>query len=158
MMAVLRGGLGGSSPTAMALVNRSVHAQAFFLFSFSLLISSTLFIVLLFVVFGGGSQVRPILSVKVPGGAAAWQIIVSRNGKYILINSADCSLRLFDVGELSMAFLDDNYGKSNDKCHPCYPKVADIKPRFVFQDNISKVITLDLLSKSQSYLGYISTN
>ena len=47
--------------------------------------------------------VSPALCVKVPGGAAAWQIIVSGNGRYLLINSADCSLRLYEVDELSKA-------------------------------------------------------
>lgn len=109
-------------------------------------------------------MVQPTLCVKVPGGAAAWQIIVSRNGKYILINSADCSLRLYDVEELSEAFnapeenddtqssSGDNHtrnadviprkAKGKDDTQPRsgdnHTKKADIKPCFVFQDNISK--------------------
>jgi len=79
-------------------------------------------------------RLRPALCVKVPGGAAAWQIIVSRNGRYILINSADCSLRLFDVEELTEAF--EGKGKGGDGS--TQKKSSDIKPRFVFQDNISK--------------------
>ncbi|KAL9186097.1 hypothetical protein ACHAXT_005335 [Thalassiosira profunda] len=73
-------------------------------------------------------KVRPDVSVKVPGGAAAWQIVVSRNGRHLLINSADCSLRLYDVAELTAAF------GSEDGDAPA----ADIEPRFSFQDNISK--------------------
>lgn len=66
-------------------------------------------------------MVHPVLCVKVQGGATAWHIVVS--GKSLLLNSSDCSLRLYDVDELSEAF---------DTVDP------DIKPRFVFQDNISK--------------------
>ena len=75
---------------------------------------------------------EPSLCVKVPGGAAAWQIIVSRNGKFILINSADCALRLYDAEELNDAFTDplDETGNSSN--------VAVVKPCFVFQDLVSK--------------------
>jgi len=85
-------------------------------------------------------MLRPTMCVKVPGGAAAWQIIVSRNGKYILINSADCSLRLFDVEELSGAFNDGSaFGQMTSKNNNVNRiRDADIKPRFIFQDNISK--------------------
>ena len=74
--------------------------------------------------------VSPALCVKVPGGAAAWQIIVSGNGRYLLINSADCSLRLYEVDELSKAL--DGPPSSQSK------EDDEITPRFVFQDNISK--------------------
>lgn len=79
----------------------------------------------------------PTLCVKVPGGAAAWQIIC--NGKYILINSADCSLRLFDVEELSRAFDDGSAsGSTANNNGNNQTRYVDIKPRHVFQDNISK--------------------
>ena len=83
--------------------------------------------------------VRPALCVNVAGGAAAWQIIVSRDGKFLLINSADCSLRLYNVEELRSEFdvpaLVDapspvEAGRNDD--------APRIQPRFVFQDNISK--------------------
>jgi len=86
-------------------------------------------------------MVNPTLCVKVPGGAAAWQIIVSRNGKSLLLNSADCSLRLYDVGELSEAFKTPSgevEGKDNIQTNDVDTRNADIAPRFVFQDNISK--------------------
>ncbi|KAL7541207.1 hypothetical protein ACHAXR_012653, partial [Thalassiosira sp. AJA248-18] len=79
-------------------------------------------------------MVKPTLCVKVPGGAAAWQIKLSRNWKHLLINSADCSLRLYDVEELIEEFDTSPSGQGeNDTMQQ-----ADIKPRFVFQDNISK--------------------
>lgn len=76
-------------------------------------------------------MICPTLCVKVPGGAAAWQIIISRNGKYILINSADCSLRLYDVEELAKV---NTIPAGVDYTR----NVEDIKPKYVFQDNISK--------------------
>jgi len=69
-------------------------------------------------------KIKPKLCVKVPGSAAAWQIIISRNGKHLLINSADCSLRLYSIEELTEAFDKDN--------------TDDIEPCFSFQDNITK--------------------
>ena len=59
------------------------------------------------------------------GRDAAWQILTY--GKHLLINSADCSLRLYDVEELSQEFDKVSSGDTED-----------IKPCFVFQDNISK--------------------
>ena len=84
--------------------------------------------------------VRPTLRVKVPGGAAAWQIIVSRNGRYILINSADCSLKLYDVEELTTAFdAPPSPDRIKRKGDAEYTRNADgIRPKHVFQDNISK--------------------
>jgi len=69
-------------------------------------------------------KIKPKLCVKVPGSAAAWQIIISRNGKHLLINSADCSLRLYSIEELTEAFDKDI--------------TDDIEPCFSFQDNITK--------------------
>ena len=77
----------------------------------------------------------PELCVKVPGGAAAWQIIVSRNGKYVLINSADCALRLYDAEELRSAFAASSFREEGRASEPF---AAPVKPRFVFQDLVSK--------------------
>lgn len=68
-------------------------------------------------------KVKPSVSVKVPGAVAAWQIILSRNGKYALINSADCALRLYDTEEILRQSESD---------------VKQISPRFVFQDTLSR--------------------
>ena len=87
--------------------------------------------------------VHPALSVEIPGGAAAYQIIISRNGKFLLINSADCSLRLYDVEKLCEKFCCPDLGngrgsdtapESTENC----TKNIGVNPRFVFQDNISK--------------------
>ncbi len=77
--------------------------------------------------------VRPALRVDVPGGAAAWQIIVSRCGQFLLINSADCSLRLYNVEELSAEF-DAPYADEASK----NTNIPQVQPRFVFQDTIAK--------------------
>lgn len=77
--------------------------------------------------------VRPALCVNVAGSAAAWQIIVSRNGKFLLINSADCSLRLYSVEELSAEFdvpCPVEARKNDD--------VPRVQPRFIFQDSITR--------------------
>lgn len=70
------------------------------------------------------ARVKPAICIKVPGAAAAWQIVVSRNGKHVLFNSADCALRLYDVDDI---FRHD--GETN---------ATNIPPRFVFQDSLSR--------------------
>ena len=93
--------------------------------------------------------VRPILIVPVAGSAAAWQIIISKNGKFLLINSADCTLRLYNVDELISNFVDDaistssnletnDQSRSNDDNSPPPPPPPIVEPRFNFQDNISR--------------------
>jgi COMPASS component SWD1 len=92
--------------------------------------------------------VRPILIVPVAGSAAAWQIIVSRNGKFLLINSADCTLRLYNVDELSANFVDDATVNSDSNIPTSARSINDlspppssppiVEPRFSFQDNISR--------------------
>lgn len=102
----------------------------------------------------------PAFRIKVPGGAAAWQIIVSRNGS-VLINSADCALRLYDAEELKGAFdaslnpptppkiptgLAGPIGKKkrageeriSAAALAAATAFAAIKPKFVFQDLVSK--------------------
>lgn len=86
---------------------------------------------------------QPTLCANIPGGTAAYQIIVSRNGKLLLINSADCSLRLysvedlrekFDVGGIGVIRENDPGTESDEK----RTNITNVSPRFVFQDNISK--------------------
>jgi len=69
------------------------------------------------------SAMQPSICVKIPGGGEVWQIIASKNGK-LLINSADCALRLYDTDELRAKAS----SSSSD----------DAKPLFLFQDTISK--------------------
>lgn len=82
---------------------------------------------------------QPTLCVNIPGGTAAYQIIVSRNGKLLLINSADCSLRLYSVDDLREKFDAGGIGVSreNETEEKC-TNITNVSPRFVFQDSISK--------------------
>lgn len=66
-------------------------------------------------------QVEPSFAIKIPGGSSAWHLLLSRNGKYLVVNSADGALRLYAT-------------------QPCWedPKTVE-KPTWVFQDVVSKV-------------------
>lgn len=59
--------------------------------------------------------------IHIPGGSTAWHLIVSRNGRTLVINSADGALRLYSTAE-------------------CWstPELVE-KPNLVFQDIVSKV-------------------
>ena len=65
--------------------------------------------------------VKPHMTVSIPGSSSAWHLLVSRNGKYLVINSADGTLRLY----------------STQECWEHPEKVE--KPKWVFQDVVSKV-------------------
>lgn len=62
---------------------------------------------------------KPVYQIDIPGGATAWHLLVSRNGRFILLNCADSALRVYDVRE-------------------CESSAATVKPK-VFQDVVSKV-------------------
>ena len=55
------------------------------------------------------------------GGSTAWHLLISRNGKYLVVNSSDGALRLYSTLELW------DHSQSIDK------------PRWLFQDVVSKV-------------------
>lgn len=62
--------------------------------------------------------IRPTLNLST-GGSSAWHVLVSRNGKYLVVNSSDGTLRLYAT--------DDLWSKKTEK------------PAFSFQDVVSKV-------------------
>lgn len=65
-------------------------------------------------------NVQPTFKIAA-GGASAWHLLVSRNGKYLVVNSADGTLKLFSTQEL-------------------WEKLTETpKPAFIFQDVVSKV-------------------
>ena len=67
------------------------------------------------------SSLRPTFDISIPGAAAAWHLLVSRNGKFFVVNSADGALRLFTTKE-------------------CWQKPNEVqKPTWVFQDVVTKV-------------------
>ncbi|GKY99560.1 hypothetical protein MPSEU_000910300 [Mayamaea pseudoterrestris] len=71
------------------------------------------------------------------GGSTAWHLLVSRNGKYLVVNSADGALRLFSTDELWQN-----------------GPVMDRKPTWLFQDLVSKVkfVCCDLSGMDGEYL------
>ncbi|KAL3925055.1 MAG: hypothetical protein SGILL_000660 [Bacillariaceae sp.] len=67
------------------------------------------------------SVLEPSFIIPVPGGASVWHMVVSRNGKYVVLNSADAALRLYSTIE-------------------CWTAPEEVeKPLFVFQDVVNKV-------------------
>jgi hypothetical protein len=66
-------------------------------------------------------ELKPNFTILVPGGAVVWHLLVSRNGKFIVLNSADAALRLYATKECWMT-----------------PEEVE-KPLWVFQDVVSKV-------------------
>jgi len=67
------------------------------------------------------SVAKPLFRIEIPGRATAWHLLVSRNGRFILLNCADSALRVYDAQECE---------ESSD-LKPTKPKV--------FQDVVSKV-------------------
>jgi len=63
-------------------------------------------------------KVKPIFRLSM--GAMAWHILVSRNGKYIVLNCADAALRVYSADDV------------------CAFKSEELKPK-IFQDLVSKV-------------------
>lgn len=67
------------------------------------------------------TQLKPSFEIHIPGGATAWHLLVSRNGRSLVINSADAALRLYSTKE-------------------CWTTPEEVeRPTQVFQDLISKV-------------------
>ncbi|KAG7341213.1 anaphase-promoting complex subunit 11 RING-H2 finger-domain containing protein [Nitzschia inconspicua] len=64
---------------------------------------------------------RPNFVISIPGSARVWNMVVSRNGRFLVINSADAAIRLYDTSE-------------------CWTTPEEVeKPLFVFQDVVQKV-------------------
>jgi WD40 repeat protein len=65
--------------------------------------------------------VEPSFTITIPGSSSAWHLLVSRNGKYLVVNSADGALRLYSTQD-------------------CWERPDQVeKPTWVFQDVVSKV-------------------
>lgn len=64
---------------------------------------------------------QPNFIISIPGGACVWHLVVSRNGRSLVLNSADAAIRLYNTSE-------------------CWntPEEVD-KPIFVFQDVVERV-------------------
>jgi len=80
---------------------------------------------------------EPSFVIQIPGNAWAWQIVVSRNGRYLIVNSTDAALRLYSTKE-------------------CWEMLAEVeKPLFVFQNVVTKVkfVSCDLSGDGEYIVG-----
>ncbi|VEU37090.1 unnamed protein product [Pseudo-nitzschia multistriata] len=80
---------------------------------------------------------EPTFVIQIPGNAWAWQIIVSRNGHQLVVNSNDAALRLYSTKE-------------------CWERPAEVeKPLFVFQNIVTKVkfVSYDLSGDGEYLVG-----
>ena len=82
-------------------------------------------------------QVNANFTIQIPGGATVWHLIVSRNGKYLVLNSSDAAIRLYQTNDCWMT-----------------PEEVD-KPTWVFQDVVSKVkfASCDISGDSEFVVG-----
>lgn len=66
-------------------------------------------------------ELKPIFTISIPGRALVWNIVLSRNGQKLLVNSADGAIRLYSTKE-------------------CWTTPVDMdSPAMTFQDVVSKV-------------------
>jgi len=80
---------------------------------------------------------QPSFVIQIPGNAWAWQIVVSRNGRYLVVNSTDAALRLYSTKE-------------------CWEMPEEVeKPLFVFQNVVTKVkfVSCDLSGDGEYIVG-----
>lgn len=66
-------------------------------------------------------RLKPSFVIQIPGGASGWHVVISRNGRYLVVNSADATIRLYNTKDL---------WTTPDEVQ---------KPALVFQDVVSKV-------------------
>jgi WD40 repeat protein len=82
-------------------------------------------------------RLKANFTIHIPGGATVWHMIVSRNGRYLVLNSADASIRLYQTKE-------------------CWTTPEEVdKPTWVFQDVVSKVkfASCDISGDSEFVVG-----
>ena len=80
---------------------------------------------------------EPSFVIQIPGNAWAWQIVVSRNGRYLVVNSTDAALRLYSTKN-------------------CWEMLGEVeKPLFVFQNVVTKVkfVSCDLSGDGEYIVG-----
>lgn len=85
---------------------------------------------------------KPLFRIEIPGGATAWHLIVSRNGRFILLNCADSALRVYDARECEAS------------------SSANVPKPKVFQDVVSKVpfASCDFSGDSEYLVGGCNAN
>ena len=87
-------------------------------------------------------SISPSFTILIPGSATVWQLIVSRNGRYLVVNSADAAIRLYATKE-------------------CWATPEDVeKPTWVFQDVVSKVkfASCDVSGDAEFVVGAANRN
>lgn len=85
-------------------------------------------------------QLDPTFNFQIPGGATIWDIVISRNGHHMLINSSDATIRLYTTKECWTA-----------------PEQVE-KPAMTFQDVVSKVkfASCDMSGDAEYVVGGIN--
>ena len=87
-------------------------------------------------------MLKPSFTISIPGGSSVWHCIVSRNGQYLLLNSADAAIRLYTTKE-------------------CWSTPEEVvKPTWVFQDVVSKVkfASCDISGDTEFVVGAANGN
>lgn len=82
-------------------------------------------------------KIKPNFTIDIPGGSSVWRIIVSRNGRFIVLSSADGALRLYSTKE-------------------CWTSPEEVeKPNWVFQDVVTKAkfASCDLSGDAEYVVG-----
>jgi WD40 repeat protein len=82
-------------------------------------------------------KIKPNFTIFVPGGSSVWHVQVSRNGRYLVLNSADGAIRLYSTKE-------------------CWTTPEEVeKPMWVFQDVVTKTkfASCDLSGDAEYVVG-----
>lgn len=98
----------------------------------------------------------PRFKLAIPGGASAWHLIVSRNGKYLILNSSDGALRLYST-ETCWTYNESQPPKESSNKASLLPVE---KPLWTFQDIVSKVkfVSCDLSGDGEYVVGGANGN
>jgi len=101
---------------------------------------------------GGLPLVAPHFKLRIPGGASAWHLLVSRNGKSLVLNSSDGALRLYST-ETCWSFKSEAKGAGSSSKQGAVIGVQ--KPTWTFQDVVSKVkfVSCDLSGDGEYVVG-----
>ncbi|CAB9516698.1 Retinoblastoma-binding protein 5 [Seminavis robusta] len=76
----------------------------------------------------------PKFTIRIPGGAAVWHLLLSRNGQYIVLNCADGALRLYTTKECWEQQQQQQQQQEESSLE------EGIKPTQVFSDLINKQV------------------
>jgi WD40 repeat protein len=99
-------------------------------------------------------SVEPCLRLPAGGGSTAWHLIVSRNGRHLVLNSSDGALRLFKVSDLVALAEATGGGDTSNSSSAQNASPSVIKP-LVFQDVVgrAKFACCDLSGDGEYLVG-----